>query len=258
MKKNDNDLTAAFDKNGAQEIRKYLLTKGENHQYYKTYGSLKYIESSINEHYLLLSNGQNWNDPNDRAKFYCDETYYYYGKCFSFSKSESVAMWVMYANEKEETGAMVNITGSTMKKIISSSTKFDAMCGNFDKKWERIRIAEEDIYLTDVLYVGVGANEDTKCIKRSDEVCDRVDDINGFDKIITKTYAWNYENECRLVVRVKKELIDNLNNKEFLKLFYDENQIDNLKKRIILSPLNKDNSDDYTKSRLELNWDKND
>lgn len=191
----------------ADELQAYLRLKGSSHNYYKCYSSLKRIIGIRDSQELYLSNGEKWNDIVDRENFNENTNpYINFGKCFSFSKDESVAMWMLYGGIAKK-GGMIDFTKKSMQSILNVPT---IQIGNFDN--EKFEPALElgknqfEIYVTDVLYYS--KNSSGYYINRSDESCSALPE-QVFDKLngCKKTYSWKYENECRLIVAVSKELL---------------------------------------------------
>lgn len=167
------------------------------------------------EGFLYLSDGSNWNDLEDREHFNPEGcTDRNFGLCCSFSKSENVAMWMLYGGVSHS-GAMLNIKRNQMNKIVNENNKEDSFIslGNFkgDSFKETLMICKADyeIFRQDILYDS-GKNDTKRTIKRSDDKCSIEDiwDIKTYlqeiDAIqVKKSYPWNYENECRLYISVK-------------------------------------------------------
>ena len=180
----------------------YLQKKASNHKCYKIYSDIERIKYWLDSKYLYLSDGRNWNDKKDKSTFNpphskCKR----FGLCTSFSKSENVAMWMLYSGMNNK-GAMLNIGNRQMKKIISS-----AKCvtlGYFDNDFiPKLRIQSEkpNIYCQDIIYVSDNENG-SYTIKRSDERIE-IKNLALLDDIATKkAYPWSYENECRLIVDI--------------------------------------------------------
>lgn len=192
----------------ADELRRYLIKKGENHKNYKTYSSQKYIREIINKQRIYLNDGSNWNDIADREAFNCDETEYKnYGKCFSFSESESVAMWMLYGGI-DNCGAMISFTQKDMKKLLNIDHIILGVFenGNF-VEYSRLKKREFEIKLIDILYTR--REDHSYYVRRSTETNRNVtfEVIGALGGECVKNVAWSYENECRLVVRINRDYI---------------------------------------------------
>ena len=261
----------------ADELQVYLKEKAINHYNYKHYvPDIDRIYNIYHEGALFLTDGSNWNDPNDKKAFsdsnsrsMCKK----YGLCLSFSKSESVAMWMLYGGMQKK-GAMIDISPRSIKQLLDKSKRPKVELGNFEKgHWNtviRLNADEYKVELTDILYYGTNKNADNKHIpkydiKRSDEKCScnqKVIDNAPF--LQKKVWAWNYENECRLIVEVDTKRISSLTNSnvsaarvEFPnKDFFRED----VRERILLAPNFDERNiveDDFVpkKSALKIDWD---
>ena len=138
---------------------------------FKHYDSEDHIAYILSTNTIYLSNGINWNDLVDRANFNPIESLKIrFAFCFSFSKSENVAMWMLYGKND---GCMIDFNKEVIKEIISSNTislgYFEAGRYNEVKKLEN---RDFDISIMDIVYYGEPKNRDsnTYYVKRSDEV----------------------------------------------------------------------------------------
>ena len=75
----------------------YLSHKAASHNYYKYYAPKHYIDTILREEAVFLSDGENWNDVCDRERLNNDNRYKRFALCLSYSRSENVAMWMLYA-----------------------------------------------------------------------------------------------------------------------------------------------------------------
>lgn len=191
----------------ASELYEYLRTKARTHNSYKQYGRLDRIANIFNKKELYLCDGSGWNDTVDSANFNSDDRpTKSFGTCFSYLQDESVAMWRIYGNH-EHSGAMIDFTRKGMNSILEIQTiKVGYFAANNAGFRGMITLNRPDfeIDLVDVIYY----NPKTGYVKRSDEGC-RLKDRAILDHlgVCKKYYPWNYENECRLIVTVKKELL---------------------------------------------------
>lgn len=188
----------------AEKLNFYLQEKAKSHNSYKCYSRMEYIYPIVKKRVMYLRNGQNWNDVTDRKGFNGTEDKIHYGKCFSFLQDENVAMWMLYGGVYH-TGAMVDFTRAGMANILKTT---QIELGYFeDGVFCRQKVLERssfEIWMTDIVY----CNEKTGYMKRSDESCTKVNP-SVFDNLgcCKKAYPWSYENECRLIVSIPKELI---------------------------------------------------
>lgn len=185
----------------------YLHSRAKNHNNYKIYTCESRLETWMHNKALYLSNGNKWNDTDDRKRLNpTDDSYPYvnFAICFSFSKSESVAMWMLYGGMQNE-GVMIDLKRGDVKKIFETpqinlgwweNDRFNVVA-TLSK--EEFRIA-----LSDVIY----CSDPLEVIKRSDTRCDCSDE--GLIEALgwrRKAYPWCYENECRLVIEIDKKRI---------------------------------------------------
>ena len=192
----------------AQTLMAYLCEKGKNHNHYKCYSSFKKIVNIKEFKSLYLSTGETWNDIVDRNSFNssCNE-YTNFGKCFSFSQDESVAMWMLYGGIDKLSG-MIDFTKKGMQSILDVAT---VSVGYFDNNLfvsvKELMRNDFDIFITDIVYYKKKGS--LYYISRCDESFPYLTE-EVFEKLnaCKKAYPWKYENECRLIVSIKNELID--------------------------------------------------
>lgn len=239
-------------------LQEYLQSKAYNHTYYKVYSTLERVQSSLDNGLLYLSNGKNWNDKKDREEFNAEENdFVRFGLCLSCSKSENVAMWMLYGGMKQQ-GVMLNFRQTQIKSLLKCEEIEFGYIDENTKNFICDRVLQRDdfqIGLMDVIYFSKSEDGSGYDIKRADEVCkniatDVVDKLDG----IKKCYPWNYENECRLIVTVKRSAIDSrdtiarISAKEILEQLSKEG-------RIILAP-NFSGSASFSKSTMasQIEW----
>ena len=192
------------------QLEKYLNAKAANHKCYKTYARLNRIQAWIDSDCFYLDDGSNWNDTHDRQTFNSDNAKVKrFGRCFSFSKSESVAMWMLYGGMQKD-GAMLEFTQKAMRQLISTPNveignwvdgRF-ICAGHLDRE-------QFDLELKDILYAASSSKESNGIyIRRSDEVYHNAPAsvINQLEHCVKST-SWSYENECRLILTVKKSVL---------------------------------------------------
>lgn len=242
------------------ELENYLNYKAKRHNYYKYYSKRKYIYSIINECRIFLSNGENWNDKLDSSGFQKDTDKINFGMCFSVSKSESIAMWLLYSGND---GAMINFDRNTINSIVESE-KIEV--GYFDsEKFVNLAELNQDqfeIILSDVIYYGDSKDGDTYTyyVKRSDEVQEAFPAtiLNGL-RLFKKKCSWSYENECRIVVSINRDLLRekgvDINKCKEVKIEYNCENTDKLKQNSYDSPNAKQCIFQKSKMSDDLNWD---
>lgn len=202
-----------------EEFLKYLQEKGRNHHSYKMYTTIDIVNSTIEKEALYLSNGDNWNDRIDRENFNNNGLVKMnFGRCFSYSGSESVAMWMLYGGMKHK-GAMIDFDKISISEILTNTKHIGV--GYFDNDefvtLKNLDKCDFEIQLIDVVYTET--NHNIMIIRRTMgdkwEINVPLDFqkciLNGEKgKIIHKSKAWDYEQECRLIVSVKKEKLQDL------------------------------------------------
>lgn len=188
-----------------EALKAYLREKAMGHNSYKCYSRMERIRPIVRDRVLYLNNGQGWNDLTDRANLERDGgNRVYFAKCFSFSVDENVAMWMLYGGI-HHTGAMVDFTKAGMNSILKvpkielgyfSAGQFHAAA--------TVEQPDFEAWVTDIVY----CNEQTGYLKRSDETCRGVEQ-SVLQELgsVKKAYPWNYENECRLIFAVDKQLV---------------------------------------------------
>ena len=193
---------------GAAALEEYLKQKAQNHNNYKFYSSLESILKIRNEKTLCLSNGEIWNDKTDREGFNSEKyDTINFGKCFSYSRDENVAMWMLYGGINQESG-MIDFTKKGMSSLLCTPQIDIGYIA--DKKFNKIKSLERDsfkLYCIDIIYYKKHASG--YYIRRSEECCTIVSN-EVFDELIAckKAYPWKYENECRLICSIKRDLVE--------------------------------------------------
>ena len=118
MNKIFNQNTKLIDIKDEVTLYDFLCYKAANHTHFKMYSEEDIIDSIIEEGALFIGDGQNWNDVNDKKNLQSDNQKIF-AKCFSFSKSESVAMWMLYGGIKHK-GAMIDLRKEDINNLLSA------------------------------------------------------------------------------------------------------------------------------------------
>ena len=187
----------------------YLKKKGRNHNNYKSYSSIGRVVDIRDSKKLYLSTGYDWNDISDRNRFNSDDYgVLHFGKCFSYSTDESVAMWMLYGGIDKRSG-MIDFTKKGMQGILSiPQIEFGYSDGDRGFVVEKTLTSDSfDLYCVDIVYYK--ARQNAYYIKRSDEHGSLDPSIFNRLSICKKAYPWQYEKECRLVCSVDKKLLSN-------------------------------------------------
>ena len=238
----------------SDSLKSYLEEKARNHTHFKYYSKSEYISNIIKNHTVYLTNGEKWNDTLDRENLNSSiKEYENFAVCLSFSKSENVAMWMLYSGND---GCMIDYS----KDIINQILNTDAVeLGVFEHgEFKRLKVlnsCEFRIFISDVIYYADSKKSTGEYyVKRSDEVNGNfkkslVDNLN-FQK---KTLPWSYENECRIIVSIKKELLDNLSIK-VVAIKFPEKYKESLSKRVYDSPNCKKCNYQESALKSKINW----
>lgn len=193
--------------NSVEELTEYLMRKAQNHNNYKYYSPLKRIVDNCKSNSLYLTTGEKWNDITDRTNFNSNlNGATNFGQCFSFSRDESVAMWMLYGGI-DKLGGMIDFTKKGMQSILRTDKVelgyFEEQTQNF-KCLKTIDKSKFKIFLIDIVYYK--KNGKYYYISRYDEKFATLSE-QVFAKLnfCKKVNAWKYENECRLIVSVNTE-----------------------------------------------------
>lgn len=234
----------------------YLEDKACTHMHYKIYTCADYLSSWFAERALYLSNGRNWNDVEDSTRFNPpNSSVINFGICFSYSKSENVAMWMLYGGMQQR-GTMIDFTQRSIKAMLDiQEIEVGSGAGSGFTAFKMLKKPDFNIFLSDILYCSLPSKDNTYTIKRSDARMEGISaeilDPLGWRQ---KAYPWFYENECRLVVSIDKNKLPGLN-PDSVKLSLGDT-LQNIKKsgRIYCSPNNE--TDKYLHSTLQgkINW----
>lgn len=225
-----------------ETLEQYLSIKANNHNYFKLYTTIERLTDIVTSRQLLLSDGDCWNDLCDKEQLNrANYRRQYFAKCFSFSVSENVAMWMLYGGLRKG-GAILNLCRSDMRRMVEARKidLYEISENNEYKYVQALNDSESEIWLTDVLYFGDDA-KGQMTIKRSDERVKLEDrtiltqsgedgDVRPYFK---KIYPWGFENEVRLVVSIPKEMLEV--GKRYGVKMHMEIDSERLKESIILS-----------------------
>ena len=121
-------------------------------------------------------------------------------------------MWMLYGGG-DKCGGMIDFTKKGIHSILDTQ---EIELGYFDDQGKFVSCAalmrtEFDIWITDIVYYS--ENKRYFCLKRSDESCYTVSK-SVMDGLIMckKAYPWNYENECRLIVSISRQILQQIYN----------------------------------------------
>ena len=191
-----------------REMEKYLIDRGMGHLNMKYYTTQKTARTIVKQGKMYLGNGSSWNDLLDMELYNSDDyKFIQFGKCFCYSRSESVAMWRVYASKKRD--CMIDF-GTTLSKLVRSLDEVELICSDKKLKIKPKLLKKEngdfEVYLKDVLYF-YDNRDDTYTIKIAENRLDKVaSEQMGSIMSGCKRMCWSYENECRLTVKVPKSV----------------------------------------------------
>ena len=237
----------------ADDLFNYLKTKAKKHNYHKYYAPKNYIDDILKNHCLYFSNGKNWNDKIDRDSFNTnDAEFVYFGLCLSYSRSENIAMWMLYSRNN---GCMIDYERTLINDILSTG---HIALGYFEDnqfKVDSFLSSDFEIIQTDVIYYDDNKDgENYYYVKRSDETNKKFNKelVHGLARC-KKTVAWSYENECRIIISIPQKHISP--SVTHVKIEFDEKYVEKMKPRIYDSP--NATSLTYNESTLagKINWD---
>ncbi len=192
----------------AEMLKEYLRQKAKNHNYYKCYGPIDHIITIRDSKVLYLNNGEKWNDTNDKETFNNNSGKTNFGKCFSFSQDENVAMWMLYGG-MDKCGGMIDFTKNAMAEILNVQKIEVGKFGDDGfKPCAELSVDKFQIYMTDIVYFK--ENKTGYSLQRSDEIA-MLKDKSVFEGLgpCKKSHPWHYENECRLIICIDNRYIPN-------------------------------------------------
>lgn len=250
----EKDLKAALDD---KTLNQYL--KNRTHHSYKFYSTYNRIENIIKNRCLYLSDGKKWNDKEDRESFNSEKSdIKNFGLCFSFSRSENVALWMLYGG-MDKSGALIDLKKRMFGLELDDKPSIKLGFFKDDKFQACLELSSKDytVDFWDVLYYGKKNESDIDySIKHSDKVCNNVPE-KKFKEItfLKKRFVWNYENETRLVVSVSKSLLKN-NEIDTVQFPLKVKTSKDLKDCVVLAPnYSGTKQHKLSSSSLGLDWD---
>ena len=181
-----------------------LRQNGAQHRCYDMYTSMERALGVLLNGEIFLSNGEKWNDVNDRHLMDIKKAY---ALCLSCSTRENIAMWMLYGAEHGKKGAMLKLYPSIMKELVEVDTielgKFKED-GTFSAKYVLENKKDFVAYLTDVVYTDQCRGGKVRITEGGYHIT--VDESMLEDpKVFHKNYAWSYEKECRYVIKLKEK-----------------------------------------------------
>ena len=191
-----------------EEFVKQLKERGDKHISYKYYSTKERIIGNLDSRSIYLSSGSNWNDVIDSGTFQSNaDGIKRYGLCFSYGRSENVAMWIIYSKAESKNGMMMSLPNKLINEIINRVNKVELgefVSGIFiNRKVVKLKA----LYLVDMYYTSRALSDENKDAKYTlgDKHYDLDETVFQATKQYSKAFPWKYENECRLVAEVDKK-----------------------------------------------------
>lgn len=196
MKKKEEDVFNSI--NSTKELRDFLKTKGNNHNYFYHYTTWDTFLKIYENKSFLATNHQssNLNDQHELRNKKGDNLYHV---SFSYGETEIMPMWILYGIPKTQ-AVRIGIPKKKMQKWITELQT--------DQK--RFKM----VTLTDIIYQNKKWYSRSNLHKNLPEEWKDSHDLVG----CVKHYSWRYENEVRLLVslpqktdeRIKLEFSDDI------------------------------------------------
>ena len=227
----------------SEELLYYLKRKANNHNNYRIYTEYSRVENILNTKELYLKDGSNWNDKLDRESFNSNDDKKNCGLCFSFSRLENIAMWMLYGG-LNNCGTMINFSKKEIRNILENKGPIELGYVN-DKKFCTVNSIDKEQYK--IMMIDIVYYDCDNCLiklKHSDKNAE-IKDLNELYNIESvlndlsfckKTAHWRYENECRLIVSVDRAFIDDDRIATVKLPIGDTVDLCNIEKNIIHSP----------------------
>lgn len=238
----------------AEELCAYLTDTANKHHNFKHYTKATYTETIINTHTVYLSNGEKWNDRLDKQNLDKDQRFVNYVLSFSFSRSENVAMWLLYSGNN---GCMIDYPPELIRSLLAAnSVILGAFCNGVFVPAKVMNKDDFSISLFDIVYYAESKKQidNLYYVKRSGEsnpyFPQQIIDCLSYQK---KRLAWSYENECRIVVSIEKSLLGGALY-EMAAITFPEDYIPKLSTRIYNSPNLEHGKYNDSVLKTEMNW----
>lgn len=233
----------------ADNLAMGLSQNGLQHRRYKMYTSMERALGIILSGNMYFSTGRRWNDLQDRELMSRERQY---GGCYSWSTVENIAMWMLYGAEGGKKGAMLDFPRRVMAELLSSEYievgSFEN--GTFVTKAKLLAGQDFNIKLIDVIYSQFSNKGDKVMLTLGDEhVTVPVERLNHAD-IFHKYYAWVYERECRLIIRINEDVMMDAELPSTARIHLSENAVRMMKDNLYRSPIFDGNCDLGKPSKL--------
>ena len=194
----------------SQDLSDFLRNSATAHSgCYFQYTTIDALKGMCKSNSLFLTQAKNLNDSNEMKAQEEDKARTYVAS-FSALRSESIAMWALYSTPAKK-GIRIKFPTRMIKKLLSIARGEDKLfhvCNALDILKQRTlknRLEVEEAYLTDVVYRGNNAlTWRNKCVVGKSDLNQKINDDVLFAQV--KDDLWRYEDEVRLIVKLKKSL----------------------------------------------------
>lgn len=165
-----------------------------------------YTDISNDNFYYFFSPADEWNDINDIESTKKKENrkdYIYLYRCLSYFKSESIAMWKMYA----ENGGCFKLSKAPINNFKNIISHVELVFENKHSEPLEKKCCEP-FSATDVIYYEQNSKNKFTVLRSThkEKVNKKTFDSNTSNRYI-KNIGWSYECECRLCIRIHKKYI---------------------------------------------------
>lgn len=197
--------------NDINVLNKFLKEHFDKHAEFKLYLKDEASTKRTLNNGLSFVFNADWNDLVDKKN--CFENVNFI-RCLTYSKSENIAMWLIYALNgyllRMTKGIISNLCAQYSKQTtrpITAPLKILKKGANNENEETGIELGKEDYEFVyqDVVYFGEDEKKNYYAVKKSIYWYEiEKGKLKGLSQnIFAKTYGWSFENECRMVFKVK-------------------------------------------------------
>ena len=194
----------------ASSLKEYLKKCADRHTNFYHYSSIDAIDGILNSGVFWVSSMKYSNDEKEHNAF-GDDTYTYFQLCFVTGTTENLPMWFLYSG-KNGRGANIGIPRNQINKLIDVH-HLDLSLVAADSPDKPVKLSPEDYEaeFNDVLYYKKENNKYR--LKHNTNVNNQfpAEEFHQYEKEnhgFLKDIVWFYEKETRLLIRVRKEKLD--------------------------------------------------
>lgn len=216
-----------------------MKENGTKHLNYRVYTSMERALNVLLTGNLYISNGKNWNDREDSDIMRQRKLF---GTCFSCSTRENIAMWMLYGDKSGKNGAMLKFTQSAIKEIMNLERISLGYFNDNGKYVESYILCRKNddfrVFFTDMIYIDPCKNDKVK-ISYDKNIVTVDNSVLITNDIFYKNIAWEYEKECRLIIKLSKKCYENAENENLsiIKICLSNKTINKMKKNgLVRSP----------------------